>query len=254
MEKLEYLITELLKENEQLKDVEIPESVEDKKLLFRALCNIRDPKPISKEWLNIQDEFLSDELKNKGIVDSESLPFIKNKICLWQGDITLLKVDAIVNACNEYLLGCFYPNHHCIDNQIHFFSGVELRQKCNEIMNGDTLPTGKVRITPAYNLPSKYVIHTVGPIIYNEVLETDMELLKKCYINSLDIAKENKIRTIAFPCISTGEYHFPHNLASTIAIETVNNYLKENHQYFDKVIFNVFKDEDYNIYKKNLAK
>ena len=195
---------------------------------------------------------------NKSIVESNDITsFIKYKgtqICLWQGDITILKIDAIVNAANSQGLGCFIPCHKCIDNAIHSASGVELRLECNKIMQEiGMLQTGKVFITKGYNLPSKYVIHTVGPIIYENVKEKEILELKNCYINSLELAKENNIKTIAFPCISTGEFRFPKELASKIAIETIKEYLDTNEEYFEKIIFNVFLDVDYKIYLKNLG-
>lgn len=258
MEKLDFLINYLIKENESIEVKEIPQNTSDKKRLYRSLCNIRAPMPISKEYIKIENEFLTRENTNKGIIDSNHItPFIKYKgtqICLWQGDITTLKIDAIVNAANSQGLGCFIPCHKCIDNSIHSASGVELRLECNKIMQEiGMLQTGKAFITKGYNLPSKYVIHTVGPIIYENVKEKEILELKNCYINSLELAKENNIKTIAFPCISTGEFRFPKELASKIAIETIKEYLDTNEEYFEKIIFNVFLDVDYKIYLKNLG-
>lgn len=254
MDKLDYLINELIIEDERLKNTKIPNTIEEKKDLYRALRNIRKPKPISQEYLKIQDEYLKEEIKNKGIVDEKDIPFDKDIISVWQGDITTLKIDAIVNACNEYLLGCFTPGHYCIDNAIHSFAGIELREECNKIMQGKTLPNGKVVLTSAYNLPSKYVIQTVGPKAYHNVTKQDEIDLKNCYLNALELCKEKGIKTIAFPCISTGLYGFPNNEASIIAINTVKKYLKENKNVFNHIIFNVFKDKDYEIYKANLER
>ena len=258
MEKLDFLIDHLIKENESIEVKEISQNTSDKKRLYRSLCNIREPLPISEKYIKIENEFLTKENLNKGIVELNAIiPFIKYKeiqICLWQGDITTLKIDAIVNAANSQGLGCFIPCHKCIDNAIHSASGVELRLECNKIMQEiGMLQTGKAFITKGYNLPSKYVIHTVGPIIYENVTEKEILELKNCYINSLELAKENNIKTIAFPCISTGEFRFPKELASKIAIDTIKEYLDTNEKYFERIIFNVFLDVDYKIYLKNLG-
>lgn len=248
-----YLITELIKENSRYSDIVIPNNEVEQKALLRGLLNVRMPNDISKEFLQIQDEYLQEECKSKGITDLEDLKPIENDIYLWQGDITTLKCDAIVNACNCDLLGCFYPNHKCIDNAIHTFSGVQLRLACNEIMvkQGHKEETGKAKITLAFNLPCKYVIHTVGPIVRGKLTEKDCDLLKSCYISSLKIAEKNHLNSIAFCCISTGEFHFPNDKASEIAINTVKEYKEKTHSKI-KVIFNVFKDKDYEIYRKLL--
>lgn len=246
-----YLIDELIKENNEYKKIEIPTSFLDRQYLLRGLLNIREPKDISKEFINIEDEYLKEELDKKGIVDIKDLKPINNNIYLWQGDITRLKVDAIVNAANKYGLGCFYPNHKCIDNCIHTYAGIELRNKCNEIMikRNRLLDTSEAIITQGYNLPSKYIIHTVGPIIYDKVTDKEINELKECYINCLNLAKDYKLNSIDFCCISTGEFHFPNELAAKIAIETIKEYLKDNDI---KVVFNVFKDEDKEIYERLL--
>ena len=265
MEKLDYLIKYLLNENKDIKINEIPNDEISKKKLYRSLCNIREPLLISQEYIQVENEYLQEELKKKVITQAEEIKAInegfsqinskqKCQICLWQGDITTLKVDAIVNAANSQGLGCFIPCHKCIDNAIHSASGIELRLECNKIMQEiGELQTGKAFITKGYNLLAKYVIHTVGPIIYENVTDKEILELKYCYINSLNLAKEHDIKTIAFPCISTGEFRFPKDLASKIAIETIKEYLKTNEKYFDKIIFNVFSDEDYKIYSKNLG-
>ena len=225
MEKIDFLIDFLIKENKSIDIKEIPQNINDKKRLYRSLCNIREPLPISKEYIEIENEFLTNQSKENGIVDKKHIEtfntYKKTQICLWQGDITTLKIDAIVNAANSQGLGCFIPCHKCIDNAIHSASGVGLRLECNEIMQD---------------------------ITEKEILE-----LKECYINSLKIAKKNGIKNIAFPCISTGEFRFPKELASKIAIETVKEYLDTNEENFEKIIFNVFSEEDYKIYLKNLG-
>lgn len=258
MEKLDFLIHYLIKENKNIDIKELPQNIKDKKRLYRSLCNIREPLPISKEYIKIENKFLKEENKVKGIIKSKGIVSLINykgtKICLWKGDITTLNVDAIVNAANSQGLGCFIPCHKCIDNAIHSASGIELRLECNQVMKEiGTLQTGKVFITKAYNLPSKYIIHTVGPIIYENVTEKEISELKNCYINSLKIAKEKNIKVIAFPCISTGEFRFPKDLASKVAVETIKEYLSTKEKYFEKIIFNVFLEEDYNIYLKNLG-
>lgn len=249
---LNYLIEELLKEDSRLSNIEIPSSLEEKKELYRALRNIRAPKPINRKYLKQQDEYLQNEIKAKGITNEKNIPFNKEIISIWQGDITTLKCDVIVNACNEYLLGCFVPGHKCIDNAIHSFSGMQLREECNSIMKGQTLPSGKVILTKGYNLPSKYVIQTVGPQVKGTPNKQDIETLKKCYFNTLELCKKKRLKTIAFPCISTGLYGFPKNLASKIAINTIEEYLKNNQGVFEHIIFNVLKNEDLNYYKNNL--
>ena len=252
MNRLDYLIDELIKENPNLSNIKIPINIDEKKDLYRVLRNIRNPKPISEEYLKIQDEYLKEEIKNKGIIDEKDIPFDEGVISIWQGDIITLKCDVIVNACNEYLLGCFNPTHRCIDNTIHSFAGMQLREECNNNMKGKTLPNGDVVLTNAYNLPSKYIIQTVGPQVNGVPSEEDKEVLRKCYHNSLELCKGKGLKTIAFPCIATGLYGFPKDEASKIAISTVKEYLKVNPNAFNHIIFNVFKDEDLEVYKKNI--
>ena len=252
-EKLLWLIKYLLTENTQYSKIEIPACVEEQFQLYRSLVNVRMPKPISDEYLAIEDAYLSEETNKKGVTHLSEITPIENDIYLWQGDIATIDADAIVNAANNQLLGCFCPCHACIDNCIHTFSGVKLRLKCNEMMQkqGYTEPTGKAKITPAYNLPSKYVLHTVGPIISSVLTKKDKELLASCYSECLKLADKNNLKSVAFCCISTGEFHFPNDKAARIAIDTVKKY-KEKTNSKIKVIFNVFKDKDYEIYKKLL--
>lgn len=252
MNRLDYLIAELLKEDKKLSNIQIPTDLNEKKELYRALRNIREPKYISEDYLKVQDEYLKGEVKNKGIVDEKDIAFDSDIISIWQGDIITLKVDAIVNACNEYLLGCFVPNHKCIDNAIHSFAGMELREECNNIMKGKTLPNGDVVLTNSYNLPCKYIIQTVGPQVRNKVSQKDIDDLCNCYYNSLELCKSKKLKTIAFPCISTGLYGFPQEEACKLAIKTIKEYIDNNKDVFDHIIFNVFKDEDLYYYRKNL--
>lgn len=225
----------------------------EKKSLFRALVNTRMPKAASREFLQIQDEYLQEELRLKGITDISDLKPVATDLYLWKGDITTLKCDGIVNAANSQMLGCFCPNHGCIDNAIHTFAGVQLRQECAEIMKaqGRDEPTGKAKITKAYNLPCKYVLHTVGPIVFGELRKTHEEQLASCYRACLELADENGLKSLAFCCISTGEFHFPNERAAQIAVRAVTEYKKQTKSKI-KVIFNVFKECDYEIYKRLL--
>lgn len=251
-DKLDYLINVLMQENSNYSHIKVPKDIESKKKFYRSLRNVRNPEPIADEYLIIQDEYLKEEIKNKGIIDEKNIPKDYDVISIWQGDITTLKCDVIVNACNEYLLGCFIPGHNCIDNAIHSFAGMQLREECNKIMQGNTLPNGEVILTNGYNLPCKYIIQTVGPQVYKTLTEEDKEDLRKCYYNSLELCKENNLKTIAFPCISTGLYGFPPEEASKIAINTIKDYLKNNPNIFEHIIFNVFKNTDLEIYKRNI--
>ena len=247
-----YLIKELLNEDERYSGTAIPQTEEEQRLLLRALFNVRMPAEASREFLEIQDEYLNQEIKQKGITDYKSLTPVSDGIYLWRGDITTLKCDAVVNAANSQMLGCFCPNHNCIDNAIHTFSGVELRLKMAQIMQGRREKTGRAIISPAYNLPSKYVIHTVGPIIIGRPSKEERALLKSCYLSCLRLADEYKLGSIAFCCISTGEFCFPNEEACDIAVDTVNKYKAETGSKIE-VIFNVFKQRDFEIYKKRLA-
>ncbi len=248
-----YLIKELLSENSEYRNIEIPKSESEQKLLLRALFNVRAPGIKDSEFMSVQDEYLKEAAKRKGITDISALTPRQDGLYLWQGDITALKCDAIVNAANSALLGCFCPNHSCIDNAIHTFAGIELRLACNKIMQkqGHEEPSGKAKITPAFNLPCKYVIHTVGPIVSGKLKEADCEELKSCYRSCLEIADKNNLKSIAFCCISTGEFHFPNKKAAEIAVETVKGYKAETNSEI-KVIFNVFKDRDKRIYDRLL--
>ncbi|MCD7809443.1 MAG: protein-ADP-ribose hydrolase [Erysipelotrichaceae bacterium] len=251
IERLDYLIDYLLDESEII--TYIPKTLTDKKLLLRSLMNIREPKPISKEFLFIQDAYLQEELTSKKVTDLSQLSQLQDHIYLYQGDITLLKVDAIVNAANNQMLGCFVPNHRCIDNAIHTYAGIQLRLECYNIMKvQETLePTGKAKITKGYNLPAKYVIHTVGPITQGKLTNLDCELLRSCYQSCLKLADAYQLKSIAFCCISTGEFRFPQYEAASIAIDTVKQYMNQTHTEME-VIFNVFKDEDKRIYEQIL--
>ncbi len=260
MNRLDYLIDYLLKEDPQYSEMEIPSDLQGKRDLFRALRNVRPPRPVSEEFLRLQDEELQAQLLEKGIVelsacrDAKFCVSTETKLLVWQGDITRLRVDAIVNAANSQMLGCFYPLHRCIDNAIHSAAGVQLREECHQLMprQGHEEPTGQAKITKAYNLPCKYVIHTVGPIIPNGIpTKTQMEQLASCYRSVMACANENGLESVAFCCISTGEFRFPNQLAAEIAIKTVSDYLNGNPNCSVKhIVFNVFKDKDLLIYKQ----
>ncbi|MBD5429253.1 protein-ADP-ribose hydrolase [Lactobacillus sp.] len=248
-ERREYLIKHLLAEYKK-NDVTIPKDAYQQELLLRALFNVREPKPIDAEFKKIQDEYLKEENYKKGIVPASDF---EDGMSVWKGDITRLEVDAIVNAANSGMTGCYLPNHNCIDNAIHTYAGIELRNECNLMMveQGHPEETGKAKITKAYNLPSKFVIHTVGPIVENEVTQKEKDLLEKSYWNCLSLAASYNLSSIAFPCISTGVFNFPNKLAAEIAVSTVKKFLAQNTT-IKKVIFDVFKEQDEQFYEKLL--
>jgi O-acetyl-ADP-ribose deacetylase (regulator of RNase III) len=252
-EKRVWLIERLMDEGQD--KYKIPTDRQEQKNMLRAMMNVRMPEPIGDEFLQVQDEYLKTEMENAGIVDAALLPCVSidDRIVLWQGDITTLKIDAIVNAANSQMCGCFAPLHNCIDNIIHTKSGIQLRLKCNEIMQqqGYEEPTGRAKITPAYNLPCKYVIHTVGPIVSGKLTKEHCELLESSYRSCLELAEKSGVTSIAFCCISTGVFMFPNDRAAELAVETVRRYLKHSEN-IQRVVFNVFKDVDYDIYNSLL--
>ncbi len=252
-EKRLFLIQSLLNERPSCQKQMIPADSERQKILLRGLMNVRRAYPIGAEFLQVQDAYLQSETAAKGITDLADLTPIQPGLYLWQGDITTLKCDAIVNAANSGMTGCYVPNHRCIDNAIHTFAGVELRLACEELMEqqGYPEPTGQAKITPAFNLPCRYVLHTVGPIISGRVTKANEELLASCYRSCLELAAENGLESVAFCCISTGEFHFPNQLAAETAVRTVKEFLRKQTS-VRKVIFNVFKDLDKTIYEKLL--
>lgn len=259
-EKREFLISRLLEEQPRYAQMKMPSEAGEQKKLLRSLFNIRMPEKIGEEFIKIQNEYLQSETKDKGITELSELTPIDQDIYLWQGDITTLKVDAIVNAANSQMLGCFCPCHGCIDNAIHTYAGIQLRNECNALMEKKRKiygrkyeePTGRAMITKGYNLPCRYVIHTVGPIISGRLRKTDCEQLSDCYRSCLEAALENEIKSIAFCCISTGEFHFPNEKAAQIAVETVREF-KRTSRCRMEVVFNVFKDIDYEIYRELLT-
>lgn len=223
---------------------------EQKPDLFRALCNVRPPMPVTKEFLRLQDEYLFQRTKERGVVDVNGFVY-RGGIALLRGDITRLNADAVVNACNSALLGCFHPLHNCIDNVIHSAAGVQVRLDCNAIMRGGEEPNGRVKVTKAYNLPSRYIFHTVGPIVYGGVTEQNRRDLKSCYLSCLNMAAEMKLSTLAFCCISTGEYRYPKDEACRLAVQMVKQWKAETGNPL-KVIFNVFLKEDETLYDREL--
>ena len=235
------LIRVLLKEHPEYRGLRIPADADTQWQLLRGLLNIREPRRIGTDFLQIQDAYLQEETAAKGITDAADLMPLQPGLYLWQGDITTLKCDAIVNAANSDMTGCYCPNHSCIDNAIHTYAGVQLRLACAEIIDrqGHPEPTGQAKITAAFDLPCRYVLHTVGPIINGRVTKADKELLSSCYRSCLELAAEKGLESVAFCCISTGEFHFPNQLAAEIAVQTVKEFLKKQTS-VKKVIFNVF--------------
>ncbi len=252
-ERRSYLIKRLLEEQERYKNIPVPLDESEQKNLLRALMNVRMPAPLDEDYYRTEREYLHIEIENKGITRSSELFTDNKELCIWQGDITTLECDAIVNAANSGMLGCFQPLHNCIDNCIHTYAGLRLRNYCDEIMKeqGFEEPTGQAKITPAFNLPCKYVIHTVGPIVSGRLNKKHCELLKSCYLSCLKLAEENGCKSVAFCCISTGVFGFPQREAAEIAISTVKEYKKTTSSDI-KVIFNVFKDDDLMIYRNLL--
>ncbi len=229
-------------------------TIPEQSRLLRSLMNLRPVLPLDSAFLTLQDQVLQQQVHEKGMVSLDDLSPKKPQLYLWQGDITRLTVDGIVNAGNSALLGCFHPCHGCIDNAIHSVSGLQLRQACHQLMEqqGHPEPTGIAKITSAYNLPSKYVLHTVGPIISGPLTESDCQLLRSCYTSCLELAHTQGLKSIAFCCISTGEFHFPNDVAAEIAVDAVTQFITDTQSEMD-VIFNVFKDLDYQLYERLLG-
>ena len=262
-ERLDYLVEEFKTDSVRYKDLTTPSDTEGKRQLLRSLMNIRMPKEMPEEVLKVQDEYLSGRVQEKGVVRLSDIPAIKdsnNILSIWQGDITRLKVDAIVNAANSQMLGCFVPMHTCIDNCIHTFAGIQLRAECSRQMKKMRArygrdyeqPTAVPMLTDAYNLPAKKVVHIVGPIVQDELTPELEEDLADCYTNTLELCAENNLRSVAFSCISTGVFHFPNKRAAEIAVHTVKEWLEAHPGKVDRVIFNVFKDEDRRYYESEL--
>lgn len=253
-ETLSDLIRYLLSERPEINPAEIPDDEAVQFRLYRSLVNTRPAARADPTFLRKEDAFLQEQIAKKGITDLLDLEPVQNGIYLWKGDITTLKCDAIVNAANSGMTGCWYPCHNCIDNCIHTFSGVRLRSYCAQMMRkqGHEEPTGTAKITPAFNLPCRYILHTVGPVITEQVTNRDRELLASCYRSCLELAVKNDCHSIAFCCISTGEFRFPHDQAAEIAVRTVTAF-RDSGDHDIRVVFNVFQDTDLRIYQKLLG-
>ena len=259
-ERLNFLIDAFKEDSLEYKNLKVPDDMEGKQRILRSLMNIRMPRQMKNEVLQIQDDYLKERIDENGTVKLSDIPVIEKNISIWQGDITRLKVDVIVNAANSKMLGCFIPMHNCIDNCIHTFAGVQLRNECNKKMNRLKIcygkdyeqPTAVPMLTEAYNLPSKTIIHIVGPIVQGALTMKLEEDLENCYKNTLDICMKNNLRTVAFCCISTGVFRFPNKRAAKIAVKTVREWLNKFPNAMDRVVFNVFKDEDREYYEREL--
>ena len=253
-ERRRFLIDALLAERPSCRKQDVPNDAQRQKILLRALMNVRPPKPVSSEFLTVQDAYLRQALAEDGITRAEDLTPVDGDLYLWQGDMTRLACGAIVNAANSGMTGCYVPNHACIDNCIHTFAGVQLRLDCAELMarQGHEEPAGQAKITRAYNLPCDYVLHTVGPIVSGRVTSEDERLLASCYRACLELAETHGVKSIAFCCLSTGVFHFPNDRAAQIAVRTVRQYKAETDSEM-KVIFNVFKDLDRELYAQLLG-
>ena len=258
--RLDFLVEEFKADSVQYKDLQTPKDAEGKRRILRSLMNVRMPRKMDEAVLAVQDEYLQARIRENGIVEPADIPIIRDRMSIWQGDITRLAVDAIVNAANSQMLGCFVPMHTCIDNCIHTFAGVQLRAECNRQMNALRIrygrdyeqPTAVPMLTGAYNLPAKKVVHIVGPIVEYGLTKELEEQLAACYRNTLDMCLENGLRTVAFCCISTGVFRFPNKRAAQIAVQTVSEWLPLHAWQMDRVIFNVFKDEDKEYYEQLL--
>lgn len=254
-ERLIFLIQTLLKESPEYHNTSIPKGLPEQRMLLRALMNVRAPKPIDENFIQVQNEYLQEVIEEKGVTDLHDLTPVKDNLYVWQGDITTLRCDAIVNAANSQMTGCYIPGHACIDNCIHTYAGVQLRYNCFQKMQKQVFeePTGQAKITLAYNLPCRYVLHTVGPIINGHLTKKDCDLLAGCYTSCLQLAADCHLESVAFCCISTGVFHFPNEKAAEIAIASTTDFLKQNDTTVKKVVFNVFKENDKEIYERLLG-
>ena len=260
-QRLDFLLEEFKADSDEYKNLKTPKDTEEKRRVLRSLMNIRMPKNMAEDVVTVQDEYLKERATDKGVVELSDIPVIRDGLSVWQGDITRLAVDAIVNAANSQMLGCFIPMHTCIDNCIHTFAGIQLREECNRQMNelrakygwNYEQPTAVPMLTDAYNLPAKKVIHIVGPIVEYKLTPALEKDLADCYRNTLDMCMENGLKSVAFCCISTGVFRFPNGRAAEIAVQTVREWLTEHDGQMERVIFNVFKDEDKEIYEGLLS-
>lgn len=261
-ERLNYLVEEFKADSVEYKNLKTPDDPAEKRRLLRSLMNIRMPRRMADDVLAVQDAYLKERAGEKGIVAVSDIPEIRSGLSVWQGDITRLNADAIVNAANSQMLGCFVPMHTCIDNCIHTYAGIQLRAECARQMNQLKIrygndyeqPTAVPMLTDAYNLPAKKVIHIVGPIVEGQLTSDHERQLADCYRNTLDLCAENGLKSVAFCCISTGVFHFPNRRAAEIAVNEVTQWMNEHPGVMDRIIFNVFKDEDRNIYEELLSR
>jgi O-acetyl-ADP-ribose deacetylase (regulator of RNase III) len=259
-QRLDYLVEEFKADSGEYKDLQTPADAEGKRRILRSLMNIRMPRELPDSVLEVQDEYLTERAEEKGVVRLSDITVIRDGLSIWQGDITRLEVDSIVNAANSQMLGCFVPMHTCIDNCIHTFAGVQLRAECNRQMNqlrtrygrDYEQPTAVPMLTDAYNLPAKKVIHIVGPIAQGRLTTALEKDLADCYRNTLDMCLENGLKSVAFCCISTGVFHFPNRKAAEIAVSTVKDWISIHPKAMERVIFNVFKDKDREYYEEFL--
>lgn len=256
-QRLDYLVEEFKADSDEYKDLQTPNDENGKRRILRSLMNIRMPRRMDESVLRIQDDYLKERIRENGIVELSEIPIIRDRLSVWQGDITRIKVDVIVNAANSQMLGCFVPMHTCIDNCIHTFAGVQLRAECNRQMNQLRIkygrdyeqPTAVPMLTDGYNLPAKKIIHIVGPIVQYKLTPALEKDLADCYRNTLYMCKENGLKSVAFCCISTGVFRFPNKRAAEIAVSTVEKWIADNPGCMERVIFNVFKDEDKKYYE-----
>ncbi len=261
LERRLYLTRSLLEENPTYRSIDVPEDPDAQRRLLRSLFNVRMPGLKDPGFMKAQDEYLSQVATEKGIVRLCDIPVIRDRMSIWQGDITRLETDAIVNAANSQMLGCFVPMHSCIDNCIHTYAGIQLREECRRKMDalrqryGEDYeqPTAVPMLTDAYNLPARKVIHVVGPIVSGRLTAAHENDLALCYRNTLDMCLENNLKSVAFCCISTGVFSFPNRRAAEIAVSTSEAWLKEHDGAMDRVVFNVFKDEDRRLYEELLS-
>lgn len=257
-ERLDFLVEQFKADSNEYKDLQTPKDIEGKRRILRSLMNIRVPRKMDDSILTVQDEYLRERIREKGIVELSNIPIIRDGLSIWQDDITRLAVDAIVNAANSQMLGCFVPMHTCIDNCIHTFAGVQLRAECNRQMNQLQIrygrnyeqPTAVPMMTDAYNLPAKKIIHIVGPIVQYRLTPALEKDLADCYRKTLNMCRKNGLKSVAFCCISTGVFHFPNKRAAEIAVSTVEKWMADNPGAMERVIFNVFKDEDKKYYEE----
>ena len=259
-QRLGFLVEAFKADSGEYRDLPTPKDTAGRQRVLRSLMNVRMPGELPEAVLRVQDDYLQGRAREKGIVSPDDIPVIRDGLSIWQGDITRLSVDAVVNAANSQMLGCFVPMHTCIDNCIHTFAGIQLRTACNRQMEAlrrqygpaYEQPTAVPMLTDAYNLPAKKVIHVVGPIVEKELTPALEQALSDCYTNTLDLCLQNGLRSVAFCCISTGVFRFPGRRAAEIAVNTVNEWMLKHPRAMDRVIFNVFKDEDKGYYEQEL--